>query len=359
VYALAVEPDGKIFIGGIFSQVNGLPRAGVARLRFDGSVDTTFAPGAGGSVFALALQTDGKLIIGGSKIARLNTNGTVDLTFNSPTNLLDGTTGSACAIGLQSDGRIIVGGYFTSLNGIPRNYIARLNTNGSVDTAFDAGIAVGPNYPLVACLAVLPQDKVAIGGSFSSVNGYSRPGLARLNADGSVDSAFRPAVSAPIGSVAVQGDGKTVVSWNFRELNSNPWPHVARLSADGSLDLTFTPGTGADNNVYCVAIQPDGKTLIGGNFYAFNGTNINGIARLNGDTSPTTNLQFMAANVYFGAYLDGTVSNAYRVEWTTNVNTPSLWTPLFNVSLQTNPQFILDPNPATGKRFYRAVQLSP
>jgi hypothetical protein len=67
----------------------------------------------------------------------------------------------------------------------------------------------------------------------------------------------------------------------------------------------------------------------------------------------------MSSQLFFGMNLSGVVSNTYRIEYTSKLNTPSLWTPLFSVTLQTNPQFILDPNPAGGQRFYRAVQLSP
>ncbi len=377
VRALSLQSDGKMLIGGEFTSINGVGWNQPARLRPDGSVDTSFdtssAHGAGaGAVYALALQADGKVLIGGgfssvggtnySRIARLNTNGTVDVTFNPGTGITNSGYPFVLALGVQSDGRVIVGGSFAAINGVFRNYLARLNTNGSVDTTFDAGLAGPAGFVGVYSVAVLPQDKIVIGGNFSSANGYSRNGIARLNADGSVDDTFNPGLgvggfSGRVLALAVQGDGKVIIGGEFAYVNGTNRSDVARFNADGTLDLTFNPGTGADFTVYGVASQPDGKALIGGNFYHFNGTNIRGIARLNGDTSPTTDLQFMAANVYFGTYLYGTVSNTYRVEWTSELNTPSLWTPLFNVTLQTNPQFILDPNPAEGQRFYRAVTL--
>jgi uncharacterized delta-60 repeat protein len=359
VQSLALQPDGKILVGGRFSSFNGTPRNGIARLRFDGSLDTSFTGGGpGGAVLALGLQTDGKVVVGGEGfgIARLNTNGTPDVAFNIGTGLASGYVG---AIGLQSDSKIIVGGNFTSINGVSRNYLVRLNTNGSVDAEFDANVALGSVYSKVVCLAVLPQDKIVIGGIFSSINGYSRNGIARLNADGSVDTAFNPGLGpdGPVVGIAVQDDGKVVIGGGFGHVNGTNRVNVARLNTDGSLDLAFNPGAGANNNVDSVAMQSDGKTLIGGEFMRFNGTNINGIARLNGDTFPTTNLQFMASHLYFGMNLSGVVSNVYRIEYTSNFDTPSLWTPLFNVTLQTNPQFILDPNPALGQRFYRAVRM--
>ena len=376
VAALAVQPDGKVLIAGPFNYLNGLAWNYVARLRADGSADVGFATGATNApnyyVNTVALQPDGKVLIGGQfsgvggtpcgGIARLNTNGTLDATFNAGTGLGGDLYNApqASALGLQSTGKILVGGIFNTINGVSQNCLARLNSDGSLDTTFNAGVAgpAGDGTPGVASLAVLPQDKIMVVGSFTSVNGYGRS-IARLNADGSVDTTFDPGLgTVNIESVAVQGDGKVVIGGNFRQFNGISRVGVARLNSDGSLDLTFNPGTGAIG-VQCVAVQPDGKTLIGGEFSQFNGTNINGVARLNGDTLPITNLQFMAANLYFGANLYGAVSNTYRVEWTPNPNTPSLWTPLLDVTLQTNPQFIVDTNLPAGQRFYRAVQISP
>jgi uncharacterized delta-60 repeat protein len=362
--ALVVQHDGKILIGGGFTSYNNQSRTGIARLRPDASLDTSFNPVLqlngvnNGSASAFAVQSDGKILIGGNftsingtnfgDVARLNTDGSLDTTFNPGT----GASGGVNALGLQSNGQVIVGGNFTTMNGIPLNYLARLNTNGSVDTSFNAIIAGSSS---VSSLVVTPQDKIILLGNFSSINGYSRPSIARLNADGSVDTTFNPNPGInPVKGATLQSDRKVVICGFGRG--------VARLNTDGSLDTTFNPGTGVSNSqfnfVLCVASQPDGKTVIGGGFNQFNGTNINYIARLNGDTSSTT-LNLLSPQIYFGMNLSGVVSNSYRIEYTSQFNTPSLWTPLFNVMLQTNPQFILDPNPAGGQRFYRAVQVSP
>ena len=366
VLALALQPDGKILMGGDWSTLNGVGWKQPARLRTDGSVDISFdtsaAHGAGASdARALALQPDGKILIGGgfatvggtnwNRIARLNTNGTLDVTFNPGT----GADATVSALGLQSTSQIIVGGYFTSINGTPCNYLARLNTGGDVDNSFDALIANGN----VKSLVVTPQDKIVLRGDFTSINGYSRKQIARLNSDGSVDTTFNPGLggNGTLTAVAVQADGKVIVAGAFSQFNGISCLGLVRLNTNGTLDATFNPGTAASpysGSVNSMAIQPDGKTLIGGYFSSFNSTNINHITRLNSDTSSTT-LNLLTAQIYFGTYLQGTVSNTYRIEYTSKLNTPSLWTPLFNVTLQTNPQFILDPSPATGQRFYRAV----
>jgi len=140
--------------------------------------------------------------------------------------------------------------------------------------------------------------------------------------------------------------------------NVNGMPGLVQLNSDGSLDPTFNAQMNQLFWGWDVAAQPDGKLLVGGAFGSISGTNINNIARLNGTSTNAPPFQFLSVNRYAGMMLSGIVSNDYRVEWTTNLNTPSLWNPLFNVTLQTSPQFVLDTNPISGRqRFYRAVAL--
>jgi len=361
ISSLALQADGRIVIGGTFSQVNSLPRNGIARLRADGSLDTSFDPGASTvspQVYSVALQPNGQVLAGGNfgHVARLNTNGSPDSTFNSGS-----FNSTVWCIAVQTNGQVLVGGYFTTVNGTNRNYVARLNSDGSLDGSFNPAPIVGS---LVQSIIVQTNGQILIGGTFSTVNGYSRRNIARLNADGTLDPTFNPAITAnglttfEVPSMALQPDGKVLAGCGRQTVNGVQNVFLVRLSGNGSLDATFGPVVAPQGLCWAMAIQPDGKVLVGGYFTSVNGTNINRIARLNGDASPPASLQFLAANQYFGTYLAGTISNIYRVEWTTNVNTPALWTPLFNVTMQTNPQFILDPNPISGqKRFYRAVTL--
>src|SRR6266851_5331043 len=146
VFAIAIQPDGRIVIGGDFTAVNGTPRKGIARLNSNGLLDSGFDPGLGPNdqVSAVALQGD-KIIIGGyftavagtnqGYIARLNTNGTLDTTFNAGA----GADGPVVALAVQPDGKILLGGAFGTINLAPRTNIARLNSNGSLDTDFDPG----------------------------------------------------------------------------------------------------------------------------------------------------------------------------------------------------------------------------
>src|SRR5262249_40113691 len=84
-------------------------------------------------------------------------------------------------------------------------------------------------------------------------------------------------------ALAVQPDGKLLLGGFFTQVNGTPRARIARLNADGSLDTSFDPGSGANNFVQALAVQPDGKVLLGGGFSQVNGTPRNTIARLNGD----------------------------------------------------------------------------
>jgi uncharacterized delta-60 repeat protein len=288
VDALALQPDGRLVLAGVFSALapNGGPSVGrnnIARLNADGGVDTTFDPNANGYVYALAVQPDGKIIIGGAftaiapnggatvprkRLARLNIDGSADPTFDPSTN------GDVNAIALQADGKILVGGAFTSMapNGGPsvqRRYLARLNTDGSLDAAFDPG----PNSAVLA-LALQQDGQIIAGGAFTSLapNGgatVARSCLARLHGDGTLDPTFDPGANNSVFTLAVYADGKIAAGGAFTALTPNGGAivgrnHIARLNVDGSVDPGFDPH--ADNSVAATALQPDGKLVVGGYF---------------------------------------------------------------------------------------------
>jgi len=263
-----------------------------------GSADTTYSAFAGfnNSVNALVLQPNNQLLAGGdftmadgvvrNRIARLNADGSLDAGFSLPSSS-KGADGSVRALALQADGRILVGGSFTNFNSVPMQSIARLNHDGSLDSQFQPGS--GANNPVytVAQTFVGGVAKVLIGGAFTSVNGTTFNGIARLNSDGSSDTTFNPgglgANGATVYALAVQTDGKIVIGGDFTKVNNILLNHIARLNVDGSVDTTFTPGTGASGSVRAITLQLDGKILIGGGFTNVNGVALNHIARLNVD----------------------------------------------------------------------------
>jgi len=311
VVALAVQADGKILVGGHFYMLGGggtgtTTRNYVGRLNADGSLDTSFDPGANGTVSALAVQADGKILVGGAfttlggggagttpryHIGRLNADGSLDTSFDP------GANDGVYALAVQADGKILVGGGFTTLGGgstgtTTRNYVGRLNADGSLDTTFDPGANGG-----VLALAVQANGKILVGGSFHMLGGGSgttpRYHIGRLQGDGSLDTGFDPGASNSVFTLAVQADGQILVGGSFRMLGggatgTTPRNMLGRLHADGSLDTSFDPG--ARDIVWAVAVQTDGKILVGGWFQGLGGgsdgrTTRNYIGRLNADGS--------------------------------------------------------------------------
>jgi uncharacterized delta-60 repeat protein len=280
-----------------------------------GTLDTGFlatGAGANGSVYSVAVQSDGKVLIGGyfttyngtsrGNVARLNSDGSLDTGFlatGAGANVL------VSSVAVQSDGKVLIGGYFTTYNGTSRGYVARLNSDGSLDTGFLATGTGADSY--VISVAVQSDGKVLIGGSFGTYNGTSRGNVARLNSDGSLDTGFLATgagANGAVRSVAVQSDGKVLIGGYFTTYNGASRGNVARLNSDGSLDTGFlATGAGADSYVYSFAVQSDGKVLIGGGFSTYNGTSRGYVARLNSDGSLDTG--FLATGV--GA--DGSVSS--------------------------------------------------
>lgn len=307
VLASSLQPDGKIIIGGWFTTYNDTVRKGIARLNQDGSLDKSFNPGAGAdySVDATLVQPDGKIIIGaGIKspdgsykhgVVRSNADGSLDKSFITGTGadyIIDFMT-------LQPDGKIIICGRFSSYNGIPRNCIARLNADGSLDTSFKSN-----TDGFVLSTSLEPDGKIIIGGEFKKYNGIVRKGIARLNSDGSLDTSFDPGKGVGGGGVfatLVQPDGKILIGGYFTSFSGRDRNNIARLNADGSLDYSFNPDMGygfflfnywPGGNIRTISLQPDGKIIIGGNFRYLKGSTTNYVARMNANGSIDRSFNF-------------------------------------------------------------------
>ena len=273
-----------------------------------GSPDQNFTfDGVNGSVQALALNSSGQILAGGAftdvgttargRIARLNTDGSLDTGF---LNGLDGANAAVSAIDCQSDNRILVGGAFTTMSGYNRYFIARLMTDGTVDTYFNPGGGADNVVNAIAETFVgsITNREIYIGGAFGSFNNNTSPGVERLNNDGSVDYSFSVGYGADgqVYALAVYPTnsfyaGKLLIGGAFTHFNGTPLNGLARLNVDGSLDTTFNAGLGlgAAGTVRALAIQLDDRVLVGGSFTNFNGTNVNHIVRLNTDGTVDTN----------------------------------------------------------------------
>lgn len=351
VLALALQPDGKVLVGGLFTMCMGVPRNRIARLHADGTLDATFdvGTGASASVQALALQPDGRVLIGGGftsfngvgrqRLARLNADGSLDPNFCGNG---QGANSTVRVLLLRPDGRILIGGAFTDYAGAPRNRIARILPGGGIDALFDPGqgadltvkamafhtngglivagdftavggaqrrhiaritangaldaaFAVpggGPDLP-VSAIVTQPSGRIVVAGAFTSCSGRRLNGLLRLNPEGALDGTFNPpgAANGTITEVLLQPDGRIVIVGYFTGYDGWPRNRVARLLSDGSIDQSFDPGLGANNHVHCAALQPDGRILIGGEFTEAGGQARSRIARLLPDGSLDASFQ--------------------------------------------------------------------
>jgi len=411
VYAIATDEHDRILTGGaaLFSGPVG-PPWDLMRLNRLGSLDVSFAFGGsrscvgGGSVGgsdcgvvnSILVQPDGKIIAGGDfsggyfqslscsscqhtqrNLVRLNPDGTFDPDFNSRV----ADIGPVSTMARQADGKLMIAGRFTSIGGVPRNGIARLNLDGSVDPSWDAA-----NAPVggVSAMLIRSDGKIVVAGRFTRFNGHQRGSIAVLHGgpveapavisppeshaivagqplkfapliagypppalqwlrngvpiDGATQAVLRlpnarvadsgvyslmasnaPSVSTslvatvsvepppiqagvidPIFStglgadgevnvIAVQSDGRILIGGQFMAVNGRPRAGIARLQADGALDTSFDPGAALSempsNNIYIsrIVLQPDGRVVVGGSFNRFNGVARRGVVRLNPD----------------------------------------------------------------------------
>jgi uncharacterized delta-60 repeat protein len=292
VETLSILTSGKIIIGGWFTTFNGLSRRGLVCLNSDGSVDSNFNVGTGcnAAVHTTTIQNDGKILVGGAfttfkglnkkRIMRLNPDGSIDPSFYGP-----GASSDVYAILTQDSGRILIGGDFLTYGGFTSNYVARLDSNGM----FDNTLVISANARITTIL-MQSDKKILIGGDFTTFNGSPAGRLVRLNTDYNLDSAFNSGTGADgaIWATCIQNDGKIIIAGFLSKYSGFDVGHLARLNIDGSLDTTFKTGTGTNNVVYTIAIQSDGKIIIGGEFTKYNNTIRNHIVRLNIDGSIDT-----------------------------------------------------------------------
>jgi uncharacterized delta-60 repeat protein len=304
VLALAVQEDGGVLVGGSLSRIGGHPRSGLARLTSDGAVDAAFDPGATfysfkPSVLTLAVQMDGKVLVGGAFVTlggvgraflgRVDPNGSVDPGFDPGANYY------VQSLVVQSDGRILVAGGFTMLGGQPRTYLGRLNSDGTLDPTFHPEI-VPSEYPGgVTEVALQADGKIVFGGRFNRVSGETRLHIARLNSDGTLDTGFDPGAEWDVHSLLAQADGDILVGGNLTILGGEARSHLGRLNADGTVDLNFNPGAGG--SVMSLGLQSDGRVLVGGGFVTLAGAARGGFGRLVNTGPARESLEFREATV--------------------------------------------------------------
>lgn len=177
------------------------------------------------------------------------------------------------AVAVQADGKILVGGDFNIFNDTQRNNLARLNTDGSLDTSFLNGVH-GPSGEVYSLITQI-DGKIIIGGRFTYVNLIERNKIVRLNSDGSLDTSFlnnSSGTNKVVWDVAVNLDGRVAIAGDFNIVNGVPRQKIVRLNPDGSLDKSFNISLSPLNaSAYALLAEPDGNLLFGGYFNKVNG----------------------------------------------------------------------------------------
>ena len=371
---VVLQPDGKILVTGEFTEYNGTTANRIIRLNSDGSVDPSFNSGSGfNGLPYIVLQQDGKLLVSGAHstyngatvkpLIRLNADGSVDNTFDIG-NIADGIN----RVVVQSSGKIVVEGSFNGTGGIPSTHdVARLNEDGSVEPTFttqdavsrlvrrtdndtlyiirkevfdedlgtwlkaivelqpDGEIAFGqgdgfyypsdqtPNVPNfineVFDILLLPDQRMIVGGRMERLfdtSQVTKPHIGMLNeALHEIDSSFQTGIGFDFAVTTLEQEpsGKVLVGGMFTSYNGTPTGGIARLNLDGSIDNGFQTGTGLGDGFFAmtctsIAIQPDGKILVAGDFQTYNGVARKGIVRLNGDATSVPAQRSESFSVY-------------------------------------------------------------
>lgn len=324
--SILFQPDGKILLGGEGRSAGGAYGVhALTRLSANGIVDTSF--GSAGKVttdfgrpshaHALALQTDGKILAigeaysgddgGAAALARYNSDGTLDTSFGTAgmVTLSIGSSANGHAVTVQADGKILIAGYaLNPTTSQTQFFLARLSSNGSLDTSFgtsgvsQAAIGIGLNY--CHSMQLQADGKILLAGGASLIAPANHDfALVRFNADGSLDSSFgkggivttefSSTSTATIEEAAyavLQPDGK-IVAGGY----SSKQFALTRYLANGTLDSSFGSGGkltlamgGSDDFVKGLALQPDGKILASG-YSKSAGNYLIGIARFLNDSS--------------------------------------------------------------------------
>ena len=293
-FTLATNSTGAITLGGSFRTYNGELRSHLARILPSGGLDPGFDAGTGPNdrVWALAVEADDDLLIAGDftsvdgqprgRIARLHNSGTIDTSFAPGT----GANRLIESIELLPDGRILIAGFFTTYNGTARSDVAILQPTGTLDTSFNA--VTPPSF--VGHVARKHGDHYLVGGEVGfGIDANVTNALMRFDAAGVRDTTFQVSIGDialnRVSGIIVQPDQKIVICGDFLGVNGQPSSSVARLNPNGTLDSSFNVGLGADNWVFRITRQVDGKFLIAGFFQNVDGKARAGIARLNANGS--------------------------------------------------------------------------
>jgi uncharacterized delta-60 repeat protein len=258
---------------------------GAATVRGQSALDG-FDPNANGLVSVVLAQPDGKILIGGNfttvlgvprnYIARLNSDGTLDTTFNP------NADDQIVRLALQADGKILAGGLFSSIGGQTRSRIARLDPVTGLADSWNPDATTTTSHNGVSAILVQADGKVLVGGDFTGIGGQTRNHIARLDAVTGAADTWNPNASDTALSIAIQADGKILVAGGFLAIGGQSRPFIARLDPVTGLADSWNPNS--NDVVFSIAVQADGKILAVGQFASIGGQTRTGIARLDAVT---------------------------------------------------------------------------
>ncbi len=285
VFSIALQSNCKILTAGGFNSYNGSEKHRLFRINSNGTLDNTFSFSAIASAFSVATQSNGKILVGGDGyFFRTNEDGSQDNGFifsDVKSQIFPYEQfGRVQSIAIQPDNKILIGGSFSYLNeNFTPHCIVRLNLDGSIDQSFNS---IGSNY-YITTIVIQNDGKILVGGDFTIFNDTPCYYITRINNDGSIDNSFNAGniFNGVINTIVVQSDGKVLVGGGFSfELGANNYNHIARLNTDGSIDTTFNTGFGFNDNVNIILPLNENEILIGGKFQEFNGISQVGISFL-------------------------------------------------------------------------------
>lgn len=295
-----------LFLGGQFHTFLGTTVNHIAKLDREGNLDLTFsAPSTGlaanitgtnGNVYSLAILNDSIYAGGGfgtfkgapaNGIAKITSNGNLDTTFNPSTgqNGVNGTVYSLATAG----NNVYAGGMFTKYQGLIANNIAKLDVNGNLDTAFCQQVATQGTNTKVSALAV-SDSGIFAGGTFTTYGGSAANYIAKINTDGTLDTTFNPstggngfdAAVVALNSTVTAGVTSIYASGAFLSYRGAPAIGVAKLSTIGSLDLVFDPSTGPNGlsgTITSMALYGD-SLFVAGLLVSYRGYSVSNLVKL-------------------------------------------------------------------------------
>jgi uncharacterized delta-60 repeat protein len=337
--AVTLQPDGKILIAGWDVPAGQqFAHMGVVRLNPDGSSDATFGPsgdgvaevsttpaGATGAyAYAIALQpADGKIVLAGGGdygLARLTADGTLDTSFGAG-GFVTGIT-DAQGVSILANGEIVVGGLAATQNGHATFEVDRYLANGSLDSTFGTGgrtdfFDLGKQTVTAGSHAAMVVNgvtgKIVMAGTDWLDNFFCDFAVARLNADGTIDTNFGASGLAILTqsrledfatAVTLQRDGRILVAGLVGAGTSELGPGslgVTRLDDQGNVDPSFTSDEAWDAGAAGIALQADGRIVVAGNIQ---------VERLEGDPRPA---ESQPANLGQAAWVIAHSAEAYAV----------------------------------------------